>query len=153
MEGGRNASYCPIGTMLSYRTMLCHTVLYGSSHYPIKCKEELVPSSELVPAHSGNSKLICTPYNKQGEADILSYIPSPQTAIPAMQAVLPSRCSFMLDFFVFPYTRGNKAYPWFIPLNSLLKKYPAIGFRKLLAVVSKCFRNILSNNTKEKINN
>ena len=73
-----------------------HTVLPGSSCCRIKCEKELVPSSEPVPAHSGYSELIYTLYDKQSEAAVLTYIPSPQSpdlrkAIPAVQAVLLSR--------------------------------------------------------------
>lgn len=54
---------------------------------------------------------------------------------------------------MFSQTRSNKAYLCFIPLNSLPKKHPVIGFRKLLAVVSEYIRNSMSNNTIKEINN
>lgn len=53
--------------------MLCFILAYGnSSHGPIKCEKELVPSAEPVPVHSGYSELIYTVYDKQSEAAVLT---------------------------------------------------------------------------------
>lgn len=53
----------------------------------------------------------------------------------------------MLEFLVFSQTRSNKAYLCFIPCNSLPKTHFFIGFMKLLTVVYKYIRNIMSSSS------
>lgn len=78
-------------------------------------------------------------------------VPRPKKGNTCCASSPSEQMLYLLEFLVFSQTRSNKSYLCFIPMNSLPKKHPAIGFSFMLVVVHKHIKNTTSDNMKKEI--